>query len=123
MPRALLTLSPRFATALLITALGVLAPGATANAQRDSVSGIVRDSLSGFPVTDAVVRAQGTTNTARTNVRGQFTLGGLAGPTVTLLVNHLGYQQFTTSVSVGTTNLSIRLPKSVLRLNELVVTG
>jgi TonB-linked SusC/RagA family outer membrane protein len=83
----------------------------------------VRDSLSGFPVTDAVVRAQGTTLSARTNVRGQFTLGGLTGPTVTLLVNHLGYQQYTTSVSVGSTSLAIRLPKSVLRLNELVVTG
>lgn len=123
MPRALLTLSPRIATALLIAALGVFAPRATATAQRDSVSGVVKDSLSGVPVTDAIVRAQGTTLTARTNVRGQFTLGGLTGPTVILVVSHLGYQQFSTSVSVGSTSLSIRLPRSVLRLNELVVTG
>ena len=80
MPRALPPACPRFATALLIAALGVFAPRATASAQRDSVSGVVRDSLSGFPVTDAFVRAQGTTLSVRTNVRGQFTLGGTHRP-------------------------------------------
>ncbi|HEY2377972.1 MAG TPA: SusC/RagA family TonB-linked outer membrane protein [Gemmatimonadaceae bacterium] len=124
MPRALLHHTcARFATTLLIATLALFAPHASATAQQDSVSGIVRDSLSKFPVSDAVVRAQGTALSARTNVRGQFTLGGLTGSTVNLIVNRIGYQQITTSVSVGATNVSISIGKSVLRLNELVVTG
>jgi len=124
MPRAVLsTTCRRLATALVIAALGLIAPRVVANAQRDSVSGVVRDSLNGLPITDAVVRAQGSALFARTNVRGQFTLAGLSGSTVILIINRLGYEQTTRSVAVGATNLVIQVGRSVLRLNELVVTG
>jgi TonB-dependent SusC/RagA subfamily outer membrane receptor len=124
MPRAMVSIHwPGFSSILLMATLALFAPHASAQAQRDSVSGVVRDSLSGLPVSDAIVRAEGSLLSARTNGRGQFTVGGLTGPTVSLIVTRLGYQRVTQSASVGATNVEIRIGRSVLRLNELVVTG
>jgi len=124
MPRAMVSIRrPGVSTILLMAMLVLLTPHASAQAQRDSVSGVVRDSLTGLPLSDALIRAEGTSLSARTNVRGQFAMGGLSGTTVSLTVTHLGYQPVTQSVTVGATNVSIRIGRSVLRLNELVVTG
>lgn len=106
---------------LALVSLSAL-PG-SAKAQTAVVSGTITDSLTARPLADALVRAQGTSISARTNVRGEFTLTGLTGTTVTLLITHLGHQPATRSVSVGATDVSVALGRNVLRLDELVVTG
>ena len=124
MPRATVSNRwPGFSSIVPLVILALFTPHASAYAQGDAVSGVVKDSLTGLPLSEALVRADRTTLSSRTNARGQFTLAGLTGTTVTLVVSHLGYQPTTQTASVGATNVSIQLGKSVLRLNELVVTG
>jgi TonB-dependent SusC/RagA subfamily outer membrane receptor len=124
MPRAIACHRwPRLRCALVLIALALLVPQAAARAQATAVSGVVTDSLNGRPVNDVLISAAGTSLSARTNLRGQFTLAGLTGSTVNLIITRLGYQPITLSAAVGATNLSIQIGRSVLRLNELVVTG
>ena len=106
----------------LAAVLTCLQPQRT-EAQTASVSGTVSDSMRGRPIADALIRAEGTTASARSNIRGQFTLTGLSGSTVTLTVTRLGHQPVTRSVSVGATDLQIRMARTALQLDELVVTG
>ena len=108
---------------LFLAMLALFVADSPARAQANAVSGVVTDSLTRRPVSDALISVAGTSLSARTNVRGQFTLGGLAGTTVNLIITRLGYQPITQSVAVGATNLSLQIGRSVLRLNELVVTG
>ena len=103
--------------------LAWLVPLASADGQTGSVSGVVTDSLTGRPLVDAVVRAERTSAGTRTNPQGRFTLVGLTGTTVTLVVTHLGHQPVTQSATVGAMDVSILLPRSTLRLDELVITG
>src|SRR5436305_5662904 len=114
MPRAI-ALHRWFGRVLLLLAVASLAPAAAARAQAGAVSGVVRDSLTGLPVNDALIRAEGTGLSSRTNPRGQFTLAGLTGATVNLTVTHLGYEPHTQTASVGATNVSIQIGRSVLR--------
>lgn len=114
---------PSVGGTLLLTALALLAPQAAARAQTGSVSGVVSDSMNGRPLADALVRAEGTSASARSSLRGQFTLAGLPGTTVNLIVTRLGHQPITRSASVGATNVSIVMSRTVLQLDELVVTG
>jgi TonB-dependent SusC/RagA subfamily outer membrane receptor len=107
----------------LLVSLASLLPLAAAGAQTGSVSGVVNDSLTGRPLADASVRAEGTSIASRTNPQGRFTLVGLTGTTVTLVVTHLGHQPVTQSATVGATNVAILLPRTMLRLDELVITG
>jgi outer membrane receptor protein involved in Fe transport len=115
--------SPSLTSVLLLTVVALVAPPAGAAAQTGSVSGVVRDSLTGQPVSDARVRAEGTSAASRTDPRGQFTLTGLDGPTVTLIVTRIGYQPVTRSATVGESGVTIQLSRTALRLDELVITG
>ncbi|HKW10024.1 MAG TPA: SusC/RagA family TonB-linked outer membrane protein [Gemmatimonadaceae bacterium] len=108
---------------LFLAMLALFLPGTRARGQANAVSGVVTDSLTHRPVSDALISAAGTAQLARTNLRGEFTLAGLTGTTVTLIVARIGYQRITQSVAVGATNVSIEIGRSVLRLNETVVTG
>ena len=109
---------------ILLLLLVWVIPLASARAQQTgTVSGVVTDSLTGRPLPDAVVRADRTSAGTRTNPQGRFTLVGLTGTTVTLVVTHLGHQPVTQSATVGATDVAIQLPRSTLRLDELVITG
>jgi TonB-dependent SusC/RagA subfamily outer membrane receptor len=112
-----------FLLVVLMWLLPLPFPLASAGAQTGSVSGFVNDSLTGRPIADASVRAEGTSIASRTNPQGRFTLVGLTGTTVNLVVTHLGHQPVTRSATVGATNVAILLPRSTLRLDELVITG
>jgi TonB-dependent SusC/RagA subfamily outer membrane receptor len=112
-----------FKSGILLSMLAGLAPLATARGQTGTITGVVIDSLTGRPLPDAVVRAERTSIGTRTNPQGRFTLVGLTGTTVNLVVTHLGHQPVTQSATVGATNVSILLPRSTLRLDELVITG
>jgi len=107
---------------LVAAALGAfLAPRAAA--QAGSVSGVVTDVRTGRPLAEVQVRAEGATTATRTNIRGQFTVSGLTGTTVNLIVTRIGYQPLTRSATVGATDLAIALTETPLKLDELVVTG
>jgi len=112
-----------FKSGILLSMLAGLAPLATARGQTGTITGVVIDSLTGRPLPDAVVRAERTSAATRTNPQGRFTLVGLTGTTVNLVVTHLGHQPVTQSATVGATDVSILLPRSTLRLDELVITG
>ena len=102
MPRATVSNRwPGFSSIVPLVILALFTPHASAYAQGDAVSGVVKDSLTGLPLSEALVRADRTTLSSRTNARGQFTLAGLTGTTVTLVVSHLGYQPTTQTASVG----------------------
>ncbi|HEX5072543.1 MAG TPA: carboxypeptidase-like regulatory domain-containing protein, partial [Gemmatimonadaceae bacterium] len=110
-------------SSVLLLILAWLVPLTSAQAQTRSVSGVIIDSLTGRPLPDATVRAEGTQLVAHSNANGQFTLLGLTGTTVSLAVTHLGHQPATVSANVGATNVRILLARTTLRLDELVITG
>jgi TonB-dependent SusC/RagA subfamily outer membrane receptor len=110
-------------SSILLLILAWVVPLTSAQAQTRSVSGVITDSLSGRPLPDATIRAEGTQLTAHSNANGQFTLLGLTGTTVRLVVTHLGHQPQTVSANVGATNVAVVLGRTSLRLDELVITG
>ena len=113
---------PKLTSVLLLTALALGAPHASA-AQTGSVSGVISDSLTGQPLGDVLIRVERTSSAARTDPRGRFTLPGLTGTTVTLIVTRIGYQPVTRSATVGESGVTFQLNRTALRLDELVVTG
>ena len=110
-------------SSILLLLVAWFVPLTSAQAQTRSVSGVITDSLTGRPLPDATIRAEGTQLTAHSNTNGQFTLLGLTGTTVSLVVTHLGHQPATVSANVGATNVRILLSRTTLRLDELVITG
>jgi outer membrane receptor protein involved in Fe transport len=114
---------PRVIASIGLVVFAVVVPRAAAVAQTGAVSGVVRDSLTGQPLSDALIRAEGTSVSSRSGLRGQFTVGGLTGTTVNLIVTRIGYRPVTRAASVGTTDVAIQLSRTALRLDELVVTG
>ncbi len=114
---------PRLDRMLVLTALALFALPVSTAAQTGSVSGVISDSLSGQPVSDALVRVDGTSIASRTGPRGRFALAGLSGTTVTLIVTRIGYHPVTRTATVGEGEVAIQLSRTALRLDELVVTG
>jgi TonB-linked SusC/RagA family outer membrane protein len=106
---------------LVATLLGLLA--GTAVAQGRSVSGTVRDSLTGTGIEGARLAVQGTPILVATNQSGQFTLDGLPAGAATVLVRAVGYRRRTIPLSADATTLDVRLSKDVFKLEEVVITG
>jgi TonB-linked SusC/RagA family outer membrane protein len=106
---------------LAIVAAGV--PIGSAAAQAGTVAGTVSDSKTGRPLAEALVRVDGATISARSNPQGRFTLTGLAGNQISVTVTRIGYQPLTRTVTVGDQEASIALVETILKLDELVVTG
>ncbi len=114
---------PGIGWTLLLVMLALITPKGAVEAQTGSISGVVSDSLSGRPLAEAIVRAEGTSRTALTTLGGRFTLTELTGTTVRLIVTRLGHQQASRSASVGATDVSIRMSRTALELDEVIVTG
>jgi len=108
---------------LLFAALGLLASRGPVAAQAGTVKGVVTDSATGRPLADALIRVAGTDLSTHSNLRGQFTLTGLSSSTVNLIVTRIGYRPRTVDASAGGADLAIALGVSVLRLDDLLVTG
>lgn len=104
---------------LLYTATSTLS---TAHAQNISVSGIVKDSLSGEPLPFASVYFEGTTIGILTNEDGRFTLQNKEKHTK-LSVSSLGYNSKTISLKAGQKNeeLIFFLQPALFELSEVVV--
>jgi len=87
------------------------------------VAGQVVDATSARPLAGAQVVISGSDRGALVGPDGRFRLGGLEGTEVTLEVSLVGYKPVQRRVSVGTTDLTIRLHPEAVALEELVVTG
>ncbi len=103
---------------LLIVVL-TLVIGFSANAQKKSVTGVVRDAA-GETVIGASVLEKGTTNGMMTNFDGQFALE--VAPNATLVISYIGYKTQELSVA-GQTNFFITMEEDAQLLQEVVAIG
>jgi len=113
-----MTAKPGVLAALLV---GLLA--GSAFAQGRSVTGAVRDSVTGAPIEAARVLVQGTSLIAGSNAAGQFALNGVPAGPVTLLVRAVGYRRREIPLAAGVSSLDVRLEKDVFKMEEIVITG
>ncbi len=90
------------------------------NAQKTSVSGIVKDAGNGEPILGANVFEKGTSNGTITNFDGQFTLS--VASNATLVIKYVGYQAIEMPVA-GKKNLVIQLKEDAIALGEVVAIG
>ena len=104
---------------LLLIAVLTVAIGFTANAQKKSVTGVVRDE-SGEVVIGASVLEKGTSNGIMTNIDGKFKLD--VAPSATLVVSYVGYKTQEVAVT-GQTNFVITLNEDAQLLQEVVAIG
>ncbi len=117
--------APRIKTKLLtLVALAIMsavvAPTA-ANAQGNTVSGVVLD-RNQIPLENAQVTVQGTKLGSPTDANGRFRISGVQGTTATLDIRRLGYRATTATATVGTETRVSMEPASV-NLDAVVVTG
>lgn len=92
--------------------------GFSVNAQKVSVTGIVKDAT-GETVIGASVLEKGTTNGIMTNVNGEFTLSVSAN--ATLVVSYVGYKAGGTVA--GKRSFAITLEEDAQVLGEVVAIG
>ena len=102
-----------------VAVLAMLALGISANAQI-SVSGIVKDAVTGEPILGASVLEKGTNNGIITNYDGAFTIS--VSPKSILVIKYLGYLPEEVPVS-GKTSLVIQLKENTIVLGEVVAIG
>jgi len=93
---------------------------AVVNAQKTSISGIVKDAGSGEPILGANIFEKGTTNGTITGKDGTFTLS--LAPTATLVIKYVGYLAQDIPVA-GQKKLIIQLKEDVVALGEVVAIG
>ena len=99
---------------------GIAAP---AFAQGRTISGRVRDSLTGGPIPGARVGVLGGTVATSPNESGQFELTGVPEGDVTIQVRAVGYRRQEIRVPAGTRTLDVSLARDVFKIEEIVVTG
>ncbi len=102
----------------------LLVPG-TASAQTGTVSGAVLDAESGTAIPGVNIILEGTQTGTASNADGFFTFEAPEGE-YTLLASFVGYEDFTTPVTVAageTTEVDVQLTSDLTELGEVVVTG
>lgn len=112
----------RFQSGLLAgLLLGVIvAPGF---AQGRTISGRVRDSLTGAPIPEARVGVLGGTLAVSPNASGNYELSGLPEGEVTIQFRAVGYRRQEILVRAGQRTLDVSLARDVFKIEEIVVTG
>jgi iron complex outermembrane receptor protein len=92
----------------------------SANAQQISVSGVVKDAVSGEPIIGANILEKGTNNGTITNFAGEFTIS--VPSNATLVIKYVGYQAAETPVA-GKRNILVQLKEDAIALGEVVAIG
>ncbi|MGQ0539980.1 MAG: TonB-dependent receptor plug domain-containing protein [Gemmatimonadaceae bacterium] len=105
-----------FAGSVLLAASGL-------SAQTRTVTGTLRDSLSGAPLAVGTVTVRGSALGANVRANGQFSIGNVPAGSVTIIARSLGYRRREVDVPAGTSTVSIALERDVLRIEQVVVTG
>lgn len=112
----------RFKEGVLAALLMGLGAG-SALGQGRSITGMVRDSVTGSPVEAARVAVQGTTILTSTSATGQFTLVGVPAGEAVLIVRAVGYRRVDARISAASTTIAFALARDVFKMEEVVVTG
>ena len=95
---------------------------APATAQR-TVTGTVRDSVSGDPITSARISVEGTQLIVSTNESGQFTIPAAPAGDLTLLIRAIGFRRRTVPLAGGSNTVTVALERDVFKMEEIVITG
>jgi hypothetical protein len=103
---------------LLIVVLTLMI-GFNANAQKKSVTGVVKDAT-GETVIGASVLEKGTNNGIMTNIDGKFALD--VAPNATLVISYVGYKTQEIPVS-GQNQFIVTLEEDTKMLQEVVAIG
>src|SRR5690349_10410262 len=82
-------------------------------AQGRTVSGTVRDSVTGAPVEAARVGVRSQTTVTGTNTAGQFTLSDVPAGAAVIQIRAVGYRRRDVPLSAGDNTLTISLAKDV----------
>lgn len=93
---------------------------------KGSVSGRVTDVSTKRPISDAAVTVDGTKSVTRTDENGMFRVAGLSAGTYRVLVRRIGYQAYSTPVTIkedSTVTLTVALAPSATVLNDVVTTA
>lgn len=102
-------------------------PAVAMASRADSViTGTVVDAESKRPIAGAIVFVDASKTGVRTDAKGVFRVSGIAPGTHHVLVRHLGYQSYSTAVTVsgdGPTEITVRLVEAVQHLDEVVATA
>lgn len=109
---------------ILSAALLFLAACSTAFGQTGAISGQILSGLE--PVVQANVGLQGTPRGAVTDHDGKFTISRIPAGAYTLAVSAVGYKKLEQTVTVQegkTLELKLQLEKTILNLDQVVVTG
>ncbi len=108
----------------IIIILTILLTFITAQAQTQTVQGVVIEASTDDPLIGVTVKVQGTANVAATNIDGEFSLEGVKVGDV-LEFSYVGMKQQTlklTSANISSP-LEIKMEDNATQLNEVVVTG
>lgn len=106
-----------FTFCLLFLPLSIMAQG--------SISGTVTDQRTNERLPGVSVVITELERGTATNANGEFEITGIPSGTYTLAVTYIGYEQYSTEIQVGTTELTqeIAIQQDILGLEEVVVTG
>ena len=96
---------------------------APASAQGRTITGSVRDSLTGAPIAGARIGVLGGTTAVSPNASGQFELPGVPAGEVTLQIRAVGYRRQDVRVPAGVSTVEVALGRDVFKIEEIVVTG
>lgn len=94
--------------------------------QSGSISGIVTDSISGYPVANLSVFIPFTTTGTTTNTRGEYVLDRLPPGDYTLMFRHVSYQSYSIPVTIESGKriiLNLTVGASSYDIGEVVKTG
>ena len=115
---------PLTLTAILVASgASSVTAGAQGAGQTRTVTGSVRDSISGQPLNAGSVTVRGTRIGTAIREDGAFTLTGVPATDTTLLVRSLGFRSRDIRLTAGTTTVTATLARDVLRIDQVVVTG
>lgn len=89
--------------------------------QLQKISGLVSDSTSGEPISEAYIIAVGTNTAATTNVKGEFSID-VPKANATLQISYVGYCTKKITIT-GQTVVYIQLTPDIKKLDEIVVIG
>ncbi len=105
----------------LLTAASIMLISAGVFGQTSSISGVVKDDVTGEPIPGATVLVKGTTNGAATDLDGRYTLNLTANDAI-IIVSFVGYEAFEVEIN-GRSVIDVNLRPSLTELDEVVVIG
>ncbi|QEH40647.1 TonB-dependent receptor [Chitinophaga sp. XS-30] len=97
------------------------APELVTASQRQQLTGVVRDTITGEVLIGVSVGVEGSSTGTSTDENGAFSLN-LPGPSAALVVSYIGYETKRVVIS-GQTQITILLKKANTKLDEVVVVG